>query len=277
MVTRAPLERYLALGVFISGFARFDYLLSALHSGMLHCADEVAGPIQLLKPTSDKGRLIDYAVHSADLVPVAREQHKGVADHDLVIYAFPTLATEPALQVAPARALRATEPVTQVTWSSCFPQQQFQTCLDSDCVQDAWNLLSNSCEQMLDPGQGRPRAKVPRPTVAASAPVKQHALQSVRERRLRRTLRRLEELGKPQAPWRIVPKVRAELDKLQRSYPELSEFAVGDPELLQVLEMCICKEREAAQQERLQRWRARMDEDDKALVRWVKGSNLLPC
>ena len=139
----------------------------------------------------------------------------------------------------------------------------------------AWNLLSNSCEQMLDPGQGRPRAKVPRPTVAASAPVKQHALQSVRERRLRRTLRRLEELGKPQAPWRIVPKVRAELDKLQRSYPELSEFAVGDPCFR--CSKCAFAKRGRPPSKSGFSDGVRACEDDKALVRWVKGADLTCC
>lgn len=180
--------------------------VAALRSGQLHLADDVAGPFQMHEPTRKNGRHIDYALHSVNLVPSCRHQANGVADHDLVFYVFPLQAEEACLRVAPPRKLAATEPVSQELWDSTFPLKVFEKEVRQGHVQSAWVLLSDHAEFCLKALPGRKRSKVPQPTQAAKAPVKPELIQSVLERRLRRTKRRLHEVQKLSAPWTLVRK-----------------------------------------------------------------------
>lgn len=247
--------------------------VAALRSGQLHLADDVAGPFQLHQPTRANGRHIDYALHTVNVVPSARNQVTGVADHDLVYYSFPVRPAEACLRVAPPRKLNATEKVDQQTWESTFPFNVFQQEVQQGNVQAAWVLLSDHAEICLQAQQGRKRSTVPEPVQAATAPVKPESIQSVLERRLRRTHRRLQEVQKPGAPCSLVRKVRLELLRLAHHFPELSEFEVFDPNLVFSVQQCISKESAAASLRRLTKWRERMDEDEQALIRWVKGAD----
>ena len=130
--------------------------------------------------------------------------------------------------------------------------------------------MLNFCLKALP---GRKRSKVPQPTQAAKAPVKPELIQSVLERRLRRTKRRLHEVQKLSASWTLVRKVSLEVNKLSTTYPELSEFSIFDPNMLLSLEQCISKESAASSLRRISTWKEKMSEDEQALIRWVKGAD----
>ncbi|CAE7451987.1 unnamed protein product [Symbiodinium natans] len=247
--------------------------LGPLRSGRLHLADDVAGPLQLQGPTRTNGRHIDYALHTSNLVPRSKHQTTGPADHDLVVYTFEVFNEEPIFKVAPPRKLQAQVPVQPDAWSQHFPQDRFDQALCAKDVQHAWDILSDAAESVLQPCQGRKRSKIPRPTQPAKAPVKQDALQSVLERRLRRLHRRLLEFLKGSGPWSLLCNIRNDLRNLCHRCPELSEFQDLNEDLAHVIMGCIQKEMQAAKQDRLQRWQTSMEEDDQALIRWVKGAD----
>ena len=140
-------------------------------------------------------------------------------------------------------------------------------------IQDAWDLISDTAGACLQPSAGRKRSLVPEPTQAAQAPVKVEALQSMRERKLRRPHRRLMKLRKISAPWSLVRKVRQDIASFCPSFPELAEIEFFSSEILQVVEDCILKENTASQEERLNNWRLRMRNDEAVLIHWVKGAD----
>ena len=249
--------------------------LSPLRGGRLHLADDIAGPLQLQAPTRTGGRHIDYAVHSIRLVPTERCQVPGVADHDLVFYSFPCLAEEAYFRTQPARALLASEPISDEVWNSNFDLPLFHVLLEQRQVEEAWVLLSNAAETCLQAKPGRKRSSVPAPTQVPRAPVKPQALQSTLERRLRRTHRRVMELQRPVWPWTLLNKVRGQIHKLTKAFPELSEFDALSPEIADVLLQCIQRESEASSDRRLVRWKSDMTENERALIRWVKGADKL--
>ena len=249
--------------------------LSPLRGGRLHLADEIAGPLQLQAPTRTGGRHIDYALHSMLLVPSDRGQVPGVADHDLVFYSFPLLAEEASFRIQPARALLATEPVSNELWGRNFDLQHFHTLLEQSQIEEAWIFLSNAAEICLQAKPGRKRSSVPAPSQVPRAPVKPDTLQTTLERRLRRTYRRVLELQKPSWPWRLLNKVREELRRFARIFPELTEFDVLSPRLPDILLQCIQRESDASSERRLARWHTDMNENEQALIRWVKGADKL--
>eukprot|EP00438_Fugacium_kawagutii_P015483 Skav232944 [mRNA] locus=scaffold1860:13657:17073:- [translate_table: standard] len=249
--------------------------LSPLRGGRLHLADDIAGPLQLQAPTRTGGRHIDYALHSMLLVPSARGQVPGVADHDLVFYSFPVLQEEACFRIQPARALLATEPVSQDVWSCNFDLQSFHGFLEQSQIEEAWVLLSNAAEVCLQAKPGRKRSSVPAPSQVPRAPVKPATLQSTLERRLRRTHRRVLELQKPGWPWHLLKKVQDELRKFAKVFPELTEFDVLSPDLPEILLQCIQRESDASSERRLARWKNDMNENEQALIRWVKGADKL--
>ena len=151
-------------------------------------------------------RMADYALHSFRLVPQCRSRFTGAAeaDHDLVMYQFSVCEIEASKFMAPARSLLEVNDVSSETFLEYFPLQEFLRIHD---IQAAWNLLSNSAEHVLKPSAGRPRCKIPLPTEPAKAPTKPDTLQSMTERKLRRTLRRvLENQSDANAPWSLFRK-----------------------------------------------------------------------
>ena len=258
--------------------AEEEPVCSVLRSGCLHMADDVAGIETLAIPTHDKGRHIDFALHSIGLVPCARSQSAGIADHCAVMYDFAVAGLEPCFKVPPPKTLKAKEPVEQERWDASFPLERFDLLLAQQDVQRAWNLLSDHAESLLQPHSvGRSRTTVPGPTCVATAPTKVERLQTVLERRLRRTLRRLAELQKTDADWSLARKVLNALPYLQKHFPELTEVQNLDTNLIAVLEQCLQKEICASREARLQSWKRKMEEDESSLVRWVKGADKVSC
>ena len=246
---------------------------SVLRSGRLHLADEVAGIEAVSDPTRRRGRHIDFAFHTVRLVPHARSKFAGVADHCLIPYDFQVAQLENFYTVARPRPLLASLPVSPDVWDLSFPQSIFDELLVQHDVQAAWNLLSDHAEFVLQAKPERKRSQVPAPTQVAPQNTKVHKLQSVLERRLRRTLRRLDELQQSHAPWNLRVKVQDALVYLCKHFPELSEIKDFGPDLYLVLQKCLQKETLASQEARLQTWRQQMEEDEASLVRWVKGAD----
>ena len=246
---------------------------NVLRNGQLHLADDIAGAEVAAIPTRAGGRHIDFALYSVGLVPCARSQARGLADHDLVMYEFAVSDIEPFFRVQRPLRLAAESPVKDEVWSQSFPDKQFEEMLSCFDVQQAWNLLSDCAESVLQPQPGRKRSKIPSPTQCCLAPTKVERVQSVLERRARRTLRRLCEMQKPCSPWCLVRKIRCDLVYLQKHFPELSELHELDPCMQEALKRCIQQEVAASQEARLKAWRKRMNEDEASLIRWVKGAD----
>ncbi len=236
---------------------------------MLHLGDDVEGPSCILASTRHNGRHIDYALHSFNVFPHGRSQCPGVADHDLVTYIFKVANLEPTSRVAPARRLKATEPVSEAGWKELFPDHEFCDLIFQGKIQEAWDLISDTAETCLQPSAGRKRSLVPEPTQVA---VKVEAFQSMRKHKLRRLHRRLMELRKLFAPWSLVRKVRQDIARFCPSFPEIGEIDIFSSEILQVVEDCILKENTASQEERLNKRRVRMSNDEAALIHWVKAT-----
>ena len=169
--------------------------------------------------------------------------------------------------------MKATEPVSEAVWTELFPDHEFRDLIFHAKIQDAWDLISDTAGACLQPSAGRKRSLVPEPTQAAQAPVKVEALQSMRERKLRRPHRRLMKLRKISAPWSLVRKVRQDIASFCPSFPELAEIKFFSSEILQVVEDSILKENTASQEERLNNWRLRMSNDEAVLIHWVKGAD----
>ncbi len=94
------------------------------------------------------------------------------------------------------------------------------------------------------------------------------------ERKLRRTLLRvLENQRDANAPWSLFRKICRDVHNLSRQFPELSEVSATDDALATILQECITKEQVHSQEARLQRWKNKMNEDEQALIRWVKGAD----
>ncbi|CAE8640882.1 unnamed protein product, partial [Polarella glacialis] len=82
----------------------------ALANGALHTADDVGGIERAREPTRHNGRRIDYAFISFNVAVKPREQHRGLADHDLVVYELESDALElPSRRRAPARLRAASQ------------------------------------------------------------------------------------------------------------------------------------------------------------------------
>ena len=249
--------------------------LAPLRSGQLHLADAVDGPEARVTPTrlGPAARHIDYALHSMRVVPLARSQERGVADHALIAYDFKVGALKPFYQVAPPRKLQMNQEVEVQAWDAAFDLVTYHQLLSQDQIQEAWNMLSDSAEQLLVPKPGRKRSAIPKPVQVAQRPVQADRLQSILERRLRRTQRRVLESQKPQAPLSLADKISRDLVYFQKHFPELSELTPHAPQLANAIEDCIAKESAASSEARLHKWRQRMEEDEASLIRWVKGAD----
>ena len=187
--------------------------LAPLRSGQLHLADAVGGLEAQVTPTrlGQAARHIDNALHSMRIVPIARSQERGVADHTLIAYDFQVGELEPFYQVAPRRQLQVNEEVEDQTLNSAFDADLYDRLLSQDQIQEAWNMLSDCAEELLLPKPGRKRSTIPQPVQAAQRPVQADCLQSMLERRLRRALRRVLESHKPQAPLCLSRKISRDL------------------------------------------------------------------
>ena len=246
---------------------------SVLRSGRLHLADAVAGIEAVNAPTRTNGRHIDFALHTVRLVPHARNEFAGVADHFLITYDFNVTQLGPFYRVASPRALSRSSVVSSDEWNASFSRDAFEQFLRDADVQAAWNMLSDHAELLLRPLPGRRRSTIPSPTQVPKQYTKVERLQSVLERRLRRILRRIEEMRKPHASWRLQVKIQQGLLYLQKHFPELSGIELVGPQLSEVLEDCLQKEIAASREARLQAWRKLMDEDEASVIRWVKGAD----
>ena len=241
--------------------------------GALHLADDLLGPelVNTTTRTNHAGRHIDFALCSTELAPISRGQVvTGISDHDLVWYDLELSAhLEPALHVAPKRKLQATQPVSQDTWEGLFPAESFAKHLSDQDVEQAWRVLSSAAESALQPKQGPARHWVGQPVQTGHQTEKAEVLQSVRERRLRRLHRRLEE-NLRQPTQALSTKIWRTWQEVRDWYPELSGLSFSERSDLSSVATCIEKERVAAQQGRIQQWKQRLDNSEAAAIDWVK-------
>ncbi|CAE8687780.1 unnamed protein product, partial [Polarella glacialis] len=200
----------------------------------------------------------------------------GLADHDLVVYELESDALElPSRRRAPAR-LQTKSKVETEDWEELWQRHDgnYRQALREGNAQRAWTILSDVAEQLLLQGDAAPRKRsaVPRPTQAAVAHSRPEVLQGVRERRLRRLARRVKEFQRDTAQPRLRRKVNEAGAELAKRHPELAgrEWMVSaDHDLL-----CQLADEQAARdgRERIQRWCAKMEEDEIALMRWIKAA-----
>ena len=102
-----------------------------LAAGLVRSADDCLG--DNFPPTRKDGRCIDYAVVSPDVRIEKREQHSGIADHDVVIYEVDVAKQEPQIRRQPPRELPQEVEVDEAEWREAwmYVQDEFREYLDA--------------------------------------------------------------------------------------------------------------------------------------------------
>ena len=144
----------------------------------------------------DYGRCLDYAIGTEGLIFAHRGQERGPADHDLVFYDVLLAGAPPCPAVFPRRRKLAEHGVDAQDWQRVWQEHSlaFHEALGAGDIDGAWCLLSDAAEMAIgcEPrGIKRSQAAIPRPLTATSTKAPTH--QSIRERRLRRLVRRVRE------------------------------------------------------------------------------------
>ena len=253
----------------------FQEPIQTVHrNGALHLADDLLGPALLNTTTrsSQAGRFIDFALCSSPLAPTARGQVVAdISDHDLVWYDLDFQGDfEPSLCSPPKRRLQATHAVQPEQWEQIFPKEVFQRHVREQNVEKAWQVLSDSAENALQAGTGPGRTWVGPPVQQQMPPVKVEALQTVRERRLRRFHRRLQESIRQPHCHELSARVWRTWIGIRDWHPELGSLTFSDPSDLQAVSVCIAREKDAATSRRIAQWQQRMENSEAATIRWVK-------
>ncbi|CAE7549074.1 pol, partial [Symbiodinium necroappetens] len=196
----------------------FEFLASTGEEciGFWRLADETVLGDHAFPPTRrdchglPTGRCVDFALSTSGIPALARFQHRGPSDHDLVSYDFEWARDNRLLLSAPPRlALCSTlEPVSEEAWSDAWGPHasSFTAALHGNDVNKAWCLLSDAAETLLvDPS--RPgcatarRSMVAEPRPPPPTSTKSSTVQSHKERRLRHLARRAAELQRhPEGP-----------------------------------------------------------------------------
>ena len=253
----------------------------ALASGSLYDADAVAGDPSNLPGTRRNeqgkltGRVIDYMLHCPALHVLQREQHRGVADHDLVTYSVQMCAQEACYSWPRRPAVVRTATPSEDEWAAAWEVHgpAFEQGLRDNDVDSAWAALSAAFVTLLGrsgstaaPHDSRaPVQSLPTPQPRAPT------FQSISERRLRRLFRRAGELVRNGPQPDLLRNLRRDVRDLAPDFPALLHQDWGTAEAAQnVLQIA----NEVASQDaayRVQTWKARVTEDTSRLARWIKG------
>ena len=221
------------------------------------------------------GRVLDYGVASPGLAVANRQQVLGPADHDLVHYDVSLNSGRRGWRWQPQRRL-ATHPVSD--WTDHWPptvNAQFERDLAQGDTEAAWRALSAAAEDMLAvPGPRAPPRGVPGTPVKAEAHTgNTPALQTLRERKLRRAARRLREVLYGTSSPTACDKLQRYLQHLLGAYPDLHHLtALRGAALLEALQQAAAAEEARANAARLQKWKADVKTDLPRLARWIKAS-----
>ena len=223
-------------------------------------------------------RCIDFALCTPHVCAFARNQARGLADHDLVSYDLRLDSQYDPVWAMPAAPPLVLAPVADEAWDHVWAPHRlsFQEAVAEGHVDAAWTFLSNAAEQALGCHPHRAARAGPqlRPAVSTKAPT----FQTLRERQLRRTVRRLAEYQRRiDAPNPNTGALAAKLRRDLRSIDwVLLDYPLHHPHLLEVLE---CKANEAAlaaSQRRLEAWKAAVQEDVVKAAKWVQRTTPLP-
>ena len=217
------------------------------------------------------GRVIDYALVTPELYPVHRIQDKGVADHNFVSYNILVAAADSSRGrkcfPAPRRAL-SEEEVTDAEWARRWGprEEDFRAHLLAGDLTEAWNILSNTAEEAMakEGGRGAKRSEALIPRVPGSlVSTKAPTVQGLRERQLRRLLRRIAEL-------RSKPTLRLS-QKVWRSIRDLGLLAATSLEEAEELAFSeAINLAEESAKTRISKWKEEVRENKSRLERWIK-------
>ena len=242
-------------------------------TGRLHCADEISTTPVVKTRNVERGRYIDYALHTGDLAFGSREQHPGLqgSDHDLIVYSLHVAPLEASWKRAPFTRCTA-DIVTEENWHSAWAPSEGRfrrRCARGD-IEGAWALLTCVAEGCLLGGDTPPHprggAKVKIVSKSSTTRVKGDQAQSTAERKLRRWLRRAQEmLTSP--TWRLSDKW--EVYVASTPYEELRQVQWGTQAAVDALQARADHQAASDAKARLDNWHVAMHTDMAAARRWV--------
>ena len=229
-------------------------------------------------------RTIDFAVAHPEVVALSRHQEPGPADHDIVTYSIAGSPPQPVHCWKPVRALGGPDHAEAIhaRWDHIWAtvKQSFESALAVADLDLAWTQLSGVAEEALGAGRGECRAGEPRlgrrdPT-GSTKPVK---CQPLRERQLRRLLRKARDLHAPRCAAGhspdLVGRLRANfgtlLAALPSVYSHLRAWDWDDPSCLQRLQSFVDEQAAWLARSRLDHWRRAVQEDVGRLSAWIRA------
>ena len=212
---------------------------------------------------------IDFGLASPRLLVEGREQHVGVADHDLVSYQLRAHPGEDTRRWRPQRRLLVEEPAA---WESVWADyaDAFEVAIVSRDVTTAWQTLSAAAEAaMADPTSrpAKPRAEPGRPLVQDRHHGRCRDVQTLLERRLRRVARRAAEAARGGTA-RLKEKLDRDVAAFTLDYPcvlDMPSYA----DLACYLNQLADEEAQRARAARIRRWKDEIQDDVSAMAKWI--------
>ncbi len=223
--------------------------------------------------TVREGRHIDYAIATPGMRWTRRSQYTTSSDHDLVAYEIRTAKRSPAYRRTKPANLARKEPVTDPEWYRHFDDAKFRECLDRWDAGNAFALVSELAEELLDAtGRGRPRHVVPAPTKTPSKRSMGGKLMSIAERRLFKLagqLRQIHRRAETVNPMRLRDKAIRGLAWAQGRWEDLEPCTVDDLRTLVYVENLAARIGKIDKEFRLQEHCRKMETDLPAAQRWA--------
>ena len=227
------------------------------------------------------GRYIDFGLGSPAVLGRARGQLLGPADHDLVYYDIDVACRDQPWRWAPRAPLQTQRVQWDEQWRAAAPA--FRAAVAQHDAAAAWGVLSDAAEAALtDPGEegkgarasnrrGAKRAATARPQQRDPHSAKAPAFQTLLERRLRRLVRRVEELQKPGNHTELETKTTASIKELASVLPSLHEYPGHGQAGCAFLQELAQGEADRASRARIAKWREDLQLDLARMARWVAG------
>ena len=247
---------------------------SALISGRWRSANEMllgdcARPPTHRQADGTYSRCVDFALGTPHVVFTHREQHRGPADHDLIAYDVLLNHGREKVVRFPLRPLLQHEQVSPHHWCEVWSQSReafTQLCNEGD-VEGAWQLLSQAAEWAMGAKGGHaPRGEPALPSAVAPTSIKAPSCQGLRERQLRRLVRRARELLLEHGD--IGERCNL-YNKIVRSARALNLCAEGVEEIMHEAMHLATLEAECNSRERIQQWSQQMQWDVGKAAKWV--------
>lgn len=217
------------------------------------------------------GRVLDFGLGTPGVAARKREQHRGPADHDLVLYDVVLKKDRDVGARLPLRRTLTTETVLEDRWGTAWTRHasKWAWAVEQHDLTHAWAALSDAAEDALAVEgltQGQSRSTDPQPQMTPLTSTKAPTFQSHAERRLRRLARRAHEACAQQQAGRLSAQLAR---KLVRDAAEKGWNGLDFDTIEARAEEEANKLAEAAAASRLQRWKHQVQTDHHRLSKWI--------